>query len=138
MFLPEYQNQYGQGSLGAAGTDLVNDWYTGSWGQRLDGSSQLYFNGQQRSYSGQPDNVSDFFRTAMRAITSVSLDKGSESGSVRFSYTNNSTESILPNSDLESHNFNLRGTAQLSDKLSIDSKATYFTQNVNNRASLGW
>jgi hypothetical protein len=56
---------------------------------------------------------------------------------VRFSYTNNSTESILPNSDLESHNFNLRGTAQLSDKLSIDSKATYFTQNVNNRASLG-
>lgn len=137
MFLPEYQNQYGQGSLGAAGTDLVNDWYTGSWGQRLDGSSQLYFNGQQRSYSGQPDNVSDFFRTAMRAITSVSLDKGSESGSVRFSYTNNSTESILPNSDLESHNFNLRGTAQLSDKLSIDSKATYFTQNVNNRASLG-
>ena len=137
MFLPEYQNQYGQGSLGAAGTDLVNDWYTGSWGQRLDGSSQLYYNGQQRSYSGQPDNVSDFFRTAMRAITSVSLDKGSESGSVRFSYTNNSTESILPNSDLESHNFNLRGTAQLSDKLSIDSKATYFTQNVNNRASLG-
>ncbi len=137
MFLPEYQNQYGQGSLGAAGTDLVNDWYTGSWGQRLDGSSQLYFNGQQRSYSGQPDNVSDFFRTAMRAITSVSLDKGSELGSVRFSYTNNSTESILPNSDLESHNFNLRGTAQLSDKLSIDSKATYFTQNVNNRASLG-
>jgi hypothetical protein len=73
----------------------------------------------------------------MRAITSVSLDKGSELGSVRFSYTNNSTESILPNSDLESHNFNLRGTAQLSDKLSIDSKATYFTQNVNNRASLG-
>ncbi|MDA7808245.1 SusC/RagA family TonB-linked outer membrane protein [Flavobacteriaceae bacterium] len=137
MFLPEYQNQYGQGSLGAAGNDLVNDWYTGSWGQRLDGSSQLYYNGQQRSYSGQPDNVSDFFRTAMRAITSVSLDKGSESGSVRFSYTNNSTESILPNSDLESHNFNLRGTAQLSDKLSIDSKATYFTQNVNNRASLG-
>jgi hypothetical protein len=136
-FCPEYQNQYGQGSLGAAGTDLVNDWYTGSWGQRLDGSSQLYYNGQQRPYSAQPNNVSNFFRSATRAITSISLDKGSETSSVRFSYTNNSTESILPNSNLDSHNFNLRGTAQLSDKLSIDSKATYFTQNVNNRASLG-
>ena len=137
MFLPEYQNQYGQGSLGAAGTDLVNDWSTGSWGQRLDGSSQLYYTGQQKPYSAQPNNVSNFFRSATRAITSISLDKGSETSSVRFSYTNNSTESILPNSDLNSHNFNLRGTAQLSDKLSIDSKATYFTQNVNNRASLG-
>ena len=137
MFLPEYQNQYGQGTLGAAGTDLVNDWSTGSWGQRLDGSSQLYYTGQQKPYTAQPNNVSNFFRSATRAITSISLDKGTETSSVRFSYTNNSTESILPNSNLDSHNFNLRGTAQLSDKLSIDSKATYFTQTVNNRASLG-
>lgn len=137
MFLPEYQNQYGQGSLGAAGTSLADDWSTGSWGQSLDGSSQLYYTGDQRPYSAQPNNVSNFFRSAMRAITSVSLDKGSDTSSVRFSYTNNSTESILPNSRLDSHNFNVRGTAQLNDKLSIDSKATYFTQEVNNQVWLG-
>ena len=39
---------------------------------------------------------------------------------------------MLPNSDLQSHNFNLRAVAKLSDKLTIDSKATYFTQKINN------
>ena len=68
-----------------------------------------------------------------KSISSISLDKASEAGSIRFSYTNNSTESVLENSDLNSHNFNLRGVANLSDKLSVDSKATYFTQEVNNR-----
>lgn len=116
---------------------MENNWGSSSWGQRLDGSQQLYFTGQARSYSAQPNNVNDFFRSATRAITSISLDKASDNASVRFSYTNNSTESILPNSDLNSHNFNLRGTAQLSEKLSIDSKATYFTQEITNRASLG-
>ena len=137
LFLPEYQNEYGQGTLGAAFTDLQNNWGTGSWGSKLDGSQQLYYTGETRAYSAQPDNVKNFFRTAMKTISSISLDKATDNASVRFSYTNNSSESILPNSDLNSHNFNLRGTAQLSDKLSIDAKATYFAQEINNRASLG-
>ena len=37
--------------------------------------------------------------------------------------------------ELDSHNFNLRGIVDLSEKLSIDAKATYFTQEVTNRAS---
>ena len=34
-----------------------------------------------------------FLEMRLRAITSISLDKASEKGSIRFSYTNNSTES---------------------------------------------
>ena len=137
MFLPEFQNEYGQGTLGAPYSDLESDWGVSSWGARMDGSQQLYYDGTNKSYTAQPNNVKDFFRTATRAITSISLDKATEDGSVRFSYTNNGSQSIMENSDLESHNFNLRGTAQLSDKLSIDAKATYFSQEVNNRVSLG-
>lgn len=137
MFLPEFQNEYGQGSLGAAFTDLENDWGTSSWGARMNGGQSLYYNGESRPYSAQNDNVKNFFQTATKAITSISLDKGSESGSVRFSYTNNDSESILENSFLDSHNFNLRGIANLSDKLTLDAKATYFTQEVQNRISLG-
>ena len=47
------------------------------------------------------------------------------------------TESMLPNSDLVSHNFNLRAIANLTDKLTVDAKATFFTQKINNRASQG-
>ena len=136
MFLPDFQNSYGQGTFAAAGTDLVGDWSINSWGSRLDGSQKLYYDGTTKPYSAQPNNVSDFFRTATKAVTSISIDKGSEDSSVRFSYTNNSSEATLENSNLNSHNFNLRGTAQLSDKLSIDTKATFFTQNVKNRASV--
>ena len=136
MFLPDFQNSYGQGTLGAAGTDLASNWPVNSWGSRLDGSQKLYYDGTTKPYSAQPNNVSDFFRTATKAVTSISIDQGSEESSVRFSYTNNSSEATLENSNLNSHNFNLRGTAQLSDKLSIDTKATFFTQNVKNRASV--
>lgn len=137
MFLPDFQNTYGQGTLGAAYTDLESDWGGASWGSKLDGSQKLYFTGENKAYTAQPDNVRNFFRTGTRAITSLSLEKGGEYGSTRFSYTNNTTGSILPNSDLNSHNFNLRSVLNLSDKLSIDTKATYFTQEVTNRAGLG-
>lgn len=157
MFLPEYQNQYGQGTLGGTFTNprydrdsngniildadgnpkFANAWEPGSWGGRLDGSQAPYYDETTKAYNAQPNNVEDFFRQATRAITSLTLDKGFDKGSVRFSYTNNSTESVLENSDLNSHNFNLRAVANLSDKLSIDTKATYFTQEVKNRAGTG-
>ena len=136
MFLPDFQNQYGQGTLGAANLDRANgNWSSFSWGGKLDGSQKPYYDGTTKPYSAQPNNVENFFRTGMRAITSISIDKGSDAGSIRFSYTNNSSEAIIENSDLNSHNFNLRGVANLSDKLTVDAKATYFAQEVNNRAS---
>lgn len=138
MILPEYQNEYGQGTQGNVPTeldDLKN--HTGSWGPKLDGSTKLYFTGEQRPYVAQPDNVKNFFRTAGKYVNTLSLDGGGDTYSARFSYTNNMTESMLPNSDLSSHNFNIRANVNLTDKLSVDAKATYFTQQINNRASQG-
>ena len=136
MFLPDFQNLYGQGTLSAPNlARSAGSWSDRSWGGKLDGSQQPYYDGTTKAYSAQSNNVEDFFRSGVRAITSLSLDKRSEAGSVRFSYTNNSSESIVEGSDLNSHNFNLRGVANLSDKLTIDAKATYFTQEVLGRAS---
>ena len=49
MVLPEYQNEYGQGTQGNVPgnvTDLKGA--SGSWGPKLDGSNQLYYTGEQR------------------------------------------------------------------------------------------
>ena len=136
MFLPKYQNTYGAGSNGGYYQDIAN--YGGSsWGPEMDGSQQLYYTGEQKAYSPQPDNIKDFFETGIKSINTISASKGGEDYSLRFSYTNNKTTSVIPNSDLLSHNFNLRGLLNLSDKLSIDSKATYFTQELNNRTNVG-
>jgi len=138
MVLPDYQNEYGQGTQGYV-PDNVTDLKaaSGSWGAKLDGSSQLYYTGENRPYVAQPDNVRDFFRTGAKAINSLSLDGGGENYSVRFSYTNNTTQSIIPSSGLKSHNFNLRSLVDLSDKLKLDAKATYFTQEIDSRVSSG-
>ena len=97
----------------------------------------MYFDGMPRRTQAYPDNVKDFFDTGIKASTSLSIQDASEKGSVRFSYTNNDHKGIIPSSTLASHNFNLRGVMNLSDKLTVDAKATYFTQEVNNRQFLG-
>lgn len=138
MLYPDYQNEYGQGSQGNVPenvTDLKNS--SGSWGPKLDGSSKLYYTGENRPYVAQPSNFEDFFETGAKYVNSIALDGGGENYSVRFSYTNNYTEAMLPNSDLKSHNFNLRSLVDLTDRLKLDAKATYFIQDINNRGSQG-
>ena len=138
MLLPKYQNQYGQGSQGAIPADLTalkGD--GGSWGPKMDGSSQLYYTGENRPYSPQPDNVKNFFRTGVSSINTLALDGGNDKINMRFSYTNSQLNSIIPNSRIERNNFNLRAFAKLTDKLTVDAKATYFKQYGKNRPSLG-
>ena len=141
MLLPEYQNDYGQGKDGNIPADW-NEFVTntsGSWGPRMDGSSQYYYTAEDdlRPYSAQPDNVKDFFRTGSNFVNTLALDYGGDDVTARLSYTNTNTNSILPYSDLHRHNFNLRTVANLTDKLSIDAKATYFKQETNQRPSQG-
>ncbi|MEZ5010143.1 MAG: hypothetical protein R2744_00145 [Bacteroidales bacterium] len=52
MILPKYQNEYGQGT-GGNNTSGFDDLKTigGSWGAKLDGSTQLIYNGELRPYS---------------------------------------------------------------------------------------
>ena len=140
---PEFQNVYGQGSLGAAPTYIQENGVNigvntpASWGPKMDGSSQPYFTGTNKSYTAQPNNVKNFFNTGVKSINSIAIQKGGEKTTSRFSYTNNTTTGILPNSELVSHNFNVRASSELSDKLSIDFKATYFSQEINGRARTG-
>ncbi|SNY95461.1 SusC/RagA family TonB-linked outer membrane protein [Flagellimonas pacifica] len=146
LVLPDYQNEYGRGTDGNFPTINPSDALSvqlnavrgaGSWGPRFDGSQQLAYNGEQRAYSAQPNNVRDFFRTGTSLVNTIALNGGNENASVRFSYTNSDLESMLPNSNVKRNNFNLRGFVQLSDKLSLDAKATYFLQEAKNRPNQG-
>ncbi len=136
MELPKFQNVYGQGTAGNAAT-VIGDMVRDSWGPKMDGSSQLYFTGENKAYTAQPNNVKDFYETGVKTINSIAIESSSGKTDYRFSYTNNNTTSILPNSTLESHNFNIRANTKINDKLSIDSKATYFTQQIHHRGRSG-
>ncbi|WP_163710628.1 SusC/RagA family TonB-linked outer membrane protein [Mangrovibacterium lignilyticum] len=138
MLLPEYQNKYGQGTEGYVPSNVEDlKGAGGSWGGLMDGSSQLYYTGENKPYSPQPDNVKDFFDTGTTSINTLALTAGNDKMNVRFSYTNTESKSVIPNSKIKRHNFNLRGFANLTDKLSVDAKATYFNQYGKNRPTLG-
>ncbi len=149
MLLPKYQNQYGMGSDGNYPNDY-SDLETfkgngGSWGGKLDGSDQMYWvedpmgsgNPVTRPYSAQPDNVKDFFNQGSSFINTIAIEGGNDIANMRFSYTNNNTNGIVPNSYLKRNNFNIRGIAHVSKKLTLDTKVTYFIQEANNRAVQG-
>jgi TonB-linked SusC/RagA family outer membrane protein len=146
LVLPKYQNEYGRGSDGnfpqinpsdnlATQVNTVSS--ASSWGPKFDGSSQLAYNGEQREYTAQPDNVKDFFETGVSLINTLALSGSTDKSSVRFSYTNSDLSGILPNSGVKRNNFNLRGFTKLGDKLSLDTKITYFQQEAENRAVQG-
>ncbi|MGQ1890192.1 SusC/RagA family TonB-linked outer membrane protein [Thermophagus sp. OGC60D27] len=138
MILPDYQNQYGQGTQGYVPQNIDDlKEAGGSWGDRLDGSDKLYWTGEVRPYTAQPNNVKDFFETGKTLITNVAIDGGDENRNVRFSYTNTHSSSILPNSGIDRHNFSLRGFTKIANKLTLDAKATYFYQHGENRPKLG-
>ncbi|WP_242156225.1 SusC/RagA family TonB-linked outer membrane protein [Aestuariivivens sediminis] len=147
LVLPEYQNEYGRGTngnfpvLNDPNATLYDNVITvrgsNSWGPRFDGSSHLEFNGEMRPYEAQPDNVKDFFETGTSFVNTIALSNSNENSSVRFSYTNSDIQSILPNSGIKRHNFNLRGYAKLSDKMTFDGRVTYFLQDGRNRPTQG-
>ncbi|MBE0667152.1 MAG: TonB-dependent receptor plug domain-containing protein, partial [Bacteroidales bacterium] len=141
LLLPSFQNEYGHGTGGNVPA-LIGDLRAvgGSWGSKLDGSSKIYgtgLNGETRPYSAQPDNVKDFFNIGSTLTNSIAFDGGNAQSSFRFSYTNTSANSIMPGSELSRHNFNFRGITNLTDKLSVDAKVTYFVQKSHNRPVMG-
>ncbi|MBS3776713.1 MAG: carboxypeptidase-like regulatory domain-containing protein, partial [Bacteroidales bacterium] len=138
LLLPDYQNQYGQGTQGNYPNDLSQLRQTGgSWGPKMEGSERLYWNGETRPYEAQSNNIENFFRTGSNMVNNLSLEYGSKDYSLRFAYSNTESNSILENSGLSKNNFTLRGNAQLDDKLSVDAKATYFIQEAKHRPSQG-
>jgi TonB-linked SusC/RagA family outer membrane protein len=138
MILPDFQNEYGQGTGGRTPADIDELRSSGgSWGGPLDGSQQLYWDGSNKPYAPQPDNVEDFFLTGGNFVNTIALSGGNEKVVARFSYTNTYNKAMVENSFLNRHNFNLRTTANLSDRLSVDAKATYINQFTRNRINQG-
>ena len=131
--LPQFQNEYGQGDGGAFASDADND-----WGPKFDGRSFTYPTGLEGTFSAQPNNVRDFFRSGTQLTQTVAFEGGNETANFRFSFTDFKGNGIVPNSSLNKNTFNLRTGVNLSDKLSVDSKVTYFTQDAKNRAQMGW
>ena len=118
MLLPQFQNEFGQGNGG-----IANPRGGSSWGPRTSATF--------------PNNVRDFFRTAVSTNNSFGVTAGSEKIQTYMSYTNNYNQGIIPNNDLKRHTLNLRISTQISKRFSTDAKITYMNQSINNKPYSG-
>ena len=134
----DFQNQYGQGNNGAAPETTQEALSAGmqAWGGRLDGSNVVQFDGVERPYIDQGNNLDRFYRTAHTITNTVAVTKAGEDFNFRFSATDLSNEDVMPNAGLNRKSFSLNGGVQLAEKLSLDVSGKYVLEDVKNRPRL--
>ena len=93
---PKYQESFGQGWDGLH--YLIEN---GSWGPKFDGQPRVWGsvvdNSQQlKPYSFQKDQLENFFTTGTYFLNNVAVSGGSETSTVRLSYSNLDQDGIYP------------------------------------------
>lgn len=135
----DWQYVYGQGANGAKQTTRLAAAQVGSssWGGLLDGSDVIQFDGVVRPYTAQKNNIENFYKTGGTWTNTLAFNKSFEGfGGIRFSASDLSNNSIVPNSGLDRQNFNLSGTFTPMKRLNIEARANYIIDNTKNRPML--
>lgn len=132
--LPEYQNKYGQGSSGTFVPGNV-----GTWGPAftdLDFVPHPYasqttvfpeYEGVEVPYQAFPNNIKNFFNTAVSSVTSMNISTSQENTSFNISAGYTDEVGIIGNNDLKRFNLSIGGSAKLTDKLNISATLSYST-----------
>ncbi len=79
-----------------------------------------------------------FFETPFTFTNSIAVQNGFDKGSYRMSYTKLDQSGLLPNSQLDRHNFIFSGTFDLSDRLTASGFANYIKTDAVGRNSTGY
>ncbi|KAA8476596.1 TonB-linked SusC/RagA family outer membrane protein [Arcticibacter tournemirensis] len=134
-----YQYQYGQGrnqtintSADQARTSMFNN-----FGARLDPDLMVIsYDGVYRPYQKVEDNIGGFFRTGTTTTNTVSLSSATEKSSFRFSASDLRNSDIIPESGLRRNSFTFNGTSKFGSKISLEARAFYMNEDVDNRPAL--
>jgi TonB-linked SusC/RagA family outer membrane protein len=163
----EYQNKYGAGyarewfeyygpqgffedDVNGDGVDdlVVPTLEDGSYGAPFDPNLNVYHwdsfvpespnYGKAYPWVAAKNTPVDFFETQMEYNNSIALSGGNDVNSFRVSYTNFKQNGILPNSELQRHNFSFTGSSKINDKLRADLNVNYARNNTLGRFSTGY
>jgi len=150
-FLPNYQNVYGQGypvdvnlEVGASADGTFPDANSPSgwrpnfrayanFGPKMLGQKVQWWDGSIQSYSPQPDNYKDIFRTGFSSSANVSLSNKTENSDYRISYTRLDYDGIQRESGVHKNTFGLNSSLLLGKGVSVDLVANYVNTITENR-----
>lgn len=113
MVLPKFQNSYGVSNQG-----------TFSWGDKLSASA--------------PNYAKEYYNLGYTTNNSISLAGGNENISSYFSYSNISSNGIVPENTYMSHNLLAKVGFNVWTKLHVDVTARYNNQHIENQPAGGY
>ncbi|MCV6630278.1 MAG: SusC/RagA family TonB-linked outer membrane protein [Flavobacteriaceae bacterium] len=79
-----------------------------------------------------------FFETPITLVNSVSFSKASDVFNMRLNYTKFDQEGLMPNSQINKHNFSFNGGAKVTDKFNISAYANMIQTKGLGRNSTGY
>lgn len=108
-----------------------------SWGPEMLGQEIMWWDGEMREYSPQPDNLESVYQTGYTTIHNIAASGGGEKGTMRVSITRKDHTPIVENSNYDQTTVNLAGNLKLSDKISADVSFSYMKYNRLNSPLVG-
>ncbi|HVU57323.1 MAG TPA: SusC/RagA family TonB-linked outer membrane protein [Puia sp.] len=134
----DWQYVYGQGGNNvkpSGGTSaFTNGQY--SYGAKLDGQPAPQFDSVSRPYIAQKNNMNEFYRLGGTFTNTVAMNRVFDGGSIRFSASDLTNQSIVPNSGLNRQSFNLAANFSPYKHLTIDARVNYILEQAKNRPFL--
>ena len=163
---PDFQNEFGGGTVGAFFTDnrepnykpedawrtkvfpidpLTGEAYIDrqiyreleNWGPRMLGQEVRNYDGTMTRYVAQPNNFLDAFETGIGSNTNIALDGATEKSTFRLSYNHNQGKGVVPTNKFTKNAFDVRATHQLTKTITIDASAAYSNFAGENPPRLG-
>ncbi len=162
---PDFQNEYGGGSVGAFFTDTRDpgykpdqNWETKvfptnsagepyidpqknreleNWGPRFANQKVRNYDGTWTEYKAVPNNYLDAFQTGLGYVTNVAVDGATDKSSFRLSYSRNQAEGINFRNKMNKNAFSLRATHNLTSFITLDAGADYTSLKGENPPQLG-
>jgi len=96
-----------------------------SWGPKLNGQKIIRWDGENSTYSPQPDNREYMFKQGTKKTHNVSFSSASEFGSIRVGINHKKSDAIVENTDSESTSFSLGSHVNISKMFTADINAAY-------------
>jgi iron complex outermembrane receptor protein len=152
-FLPQFQNEYGAGILDLIlqtrpnnGEFMIVDTVTKtpylafgggigaahSWGPPMRGQMVMWWDGQMRPYSPQPDNYRDLYQPGQTLENSVTFSNATDRSRYRIGFTRNDWTGTFPGARQARNTVSLTSDLQLSDRLRANLTFNYYDKTLTN------
>ena len=153
--MPDLQDKYGGGGsfttqeIGGQEYTLAAYAVDESWGPRLDGTPVLHWDAfspdsypdqylNERPWKAPENGVLDFYDIGVTYKNNISVTKSGEDYSTRFSYSNQTTDGTVPNSEQQKNNVKLAANMDLTDNFTIQGDIKYMDHYTKGRPQIGY